>query len=257
MVNLSPTALAAIALLSGAWLALAAWATLRGLGRGRAAALRIDATRHHEALLAASPALPLVVRRDGSLDEAERVALALGLAPRRNGSTSSPRPWTRRTGKPLLAGVESSAAAAGDFALSLRPVGIGPGVPDRTADRRRPPIRPARSSSGSPTRPRARRRWRRFASGPSGSPAALDALSGLIEAAPFPIWHRGPDLRLAMVNSAYVAAVEAEDGGRSSKAVSSWSTTARREPWPRRPRFARAARRAPATSRRRSAASGG
>jgi signal transduction histidine kinase len=41
--------------------------------------------------------------------------------------------------------------------------------------------------------------------------AALDALSALIEAAPFPMWHRGPDLRLAMVNSAYVAAVEAED----------------------------------------------
>ena len=41
--------------------------------------------------------------------------------------------------------------------------------------------------------------------------AALQALSGLIELAPFPIWHRGPDLTLAMVNSAYVAAVEAED----------------------------------------------
>jgi signal transduction histidine kinase len=41
--------------------------------------------------------------------------------------------------------------------------------------------------------------------------SALDALSGLIEAAPFPVWHRGPDLRLAMVNSAYVAAVEASD----------------------------------------------
>jgi signal transduction histidine kinase len=40
---------------------------------------------------------------------------------------------------------------------------------------------------------------------------ALDALSALIEAAPFPMWHRGPDLRLAMVNSAYVAAVEADD----------------------------------------------
>ena len=39
---------------------------------------------------------------------------------------------------------------------------------------------------------------------------ALDALSGLVEAAPFPVWHRGPDLRLAMVNSAYVAAVEAD-----------------------------------------------
>jgi signal transduction histidine kinase/PAS domain-containing protein len=41
--------------------------------------------------------------------------------------------------------------------------------------------------------------------------AAFDALSALIEAAPFPMWHRGPDLRLAMVNSAYVAAVEADD----------------------------------------------
>jgi signal transduction histidine kinase len=42
--------------------------------------------------------------------------------------------------------------------------------------------------------------------------SALNALSGLIEAAPFPMWHRGPDLRLAMVNSAYVDAVEAESG---------------------------------------------
>jgi signal transduction histidine kinase len=41
--------------------------------------------------------------------------------------------------------------------------------------------------------------------------SALDALSSLIEAAPFPMWHRGPDLRLAMVNGAYVTAVEASD----------------------------------------------
>ncbi|HEX8216561.1 MAG TPA: PAS-domain containing protein, partial [Allosphingosinicella sp.] len=40
---------------------------------------------------------------------------------------------------------------------------------------------------------------------------ALDALSALIEAAPFPVWHRGPDRRLAMVNTAYVAAVEGSD----------------------------------------------
>ncbi|HWL46121.1 MAG TPA: PAS-domain containing protein, partial [Sphingomonadaceae bacterium] len=38
---------------------------------------------------------------------------------------------------------------------------------------------------------------------------AIDGLSGLIEAAPFPMWYRGPDLRLALVNSAYVRAVEA------------------------------------------------
>ncbi len=39
---------------------------------------------------------------------------------------------------------------------------------------------------------------------------ALNSLSALIEAAPFPMWLRGPDLRLALVNSAYVRAVEGE-----------------------------------------------
>jgi signal transduction histidine kinase len=42
---------------------------------------------------------------------------------------------------------------------------------------------------------------------------ALTALGRLIEAAPFPIWHRAPDLSLALVNDAYVRAVEASDAG--------------------------------------------
>ena len=42
---------------------------------------------------------------------------------------------------------------------------------------------------------------------------AFEAMTGLIEAAPLPIWYRGPDLKLAMVNSAYVAAVEGSDRG--------------------------------------------
>ena len=41
--------------------------------------------------------------------------------------------------------------------------------------------------------------------------SALDALTQLIEAAPFPMWYRGPDLCLGLVNSAFVAAVEASD----------------------------------------------
>ena len=41
--------------------------------------------------------------------------------------------------------------------------------------------------------------------------AAYDALTGLIEAAPLPMWYRGADLKLSMVNSAYVDAVEARD----------------------------------------------
>jgi PAS domain-containing protein len=38
---------------------------------------------------------------------------------------------------------------------------------------------------------------------------ALEALSGVIEAAPMPVWHRTPDQRISLVNGAYVAAVDA------------------------------------------------
>ncbi|MEO7365231.1 MAG: PAS-domain containing protein, partial [Sphingomicrobium sp.] len=41
--------------------------------------------------------------------------------------------------------------------------------------------------------------------------AALDSLTHLIESAPFPMWFRGPDLKLGLVNSAFVQAVEASD----------------------------------------------
>lgn len=41
---------------------------------------------------------------------------------------------------------------------------------------------------------------------------AFAALAGLIEAAPLPMWHRRPDMRLHFVNHAYVNAVGANDG---------------------------------------------
>ncbi|GAA4773663.1 PAS domain-containing sensor histidine kinase [Stakelama sediminis] len=48
----------------------------------------------------------------------------------------------------------------------------------------------------------------------SGLGAAFDALRGLIEAAPLPMWYRDENLKLAMVNTAYVRAVEAEDAAQ-------------------------------------------
>ena len=41
--------------------------------------------------------------------------------------------------------------------------------------------------------------------------AALNSLTHLIEAAPFPMWYRGPDLKLGLVNSSFVHAVEGTD----------------------------------------------
>ena len=45
----------------------------------------------------------------------------------------------------------------------------------------------------------------------SQTEGALDALTHLIENAPFPMWYRGPDLNLGLVNAAFVAAVEGQD----------------------------------------------
>ncbi|MEA3010118.1 MAG: hypothetical protein QOJ91_1810 [Sphingomonadales bacterium] len=211
MISVSPTALAAIAFFAGTWLALAIWASVRGLGRGRDAAERIEATRHHQALLAASPAIPLIVRRDGSLDETERIAVALGLeqAPRRVADLAAAFP--EKDGRALLDRIEASGATAGGFALSIRPTDSSRVY--RLRGGPAPPSYPAGTillwlTDATETEEEMaalRERTEKLA-------GALDALSGLIEAAPFPIWHRGPDLRLAMVNSAYVAAVEAEDG---------------------------------------------
>jgi PAS domain-containing protein len=87
---------------------------------------------------------------------------------------------------------------------------------------------------------------------------ALEALTGLIEAAPFPIWYRGPDLRLAMVNRAYVDAVEA-DTGESVIAgeIELVDQATGANPWPRLPKCASAARRRAGRCPTRSRASGG
>ncbi|QIK79705.1 histidine kinase [Sphingomonas piscis] len=63
--------------------------------------------------------------------------------------------------------------------------------------------------------------------------AALNSLTHLIEAAPFPMWYRNPELELGLVNSAFVAAVEARDAadviGRGIELVDGAGSQAARE----------------------------
>src|SRR4051794_6957382 len=80
MPTLTPTAAALIALVCGGWLAAALWATLRGLSRSRAASGRMGEGVRAEALLAAAPALPLLVTKDGRLQGPDRTAFVLGLS---------------------------------------------------------------------------------------------------------------------------------------------------------------------------------
>ncbi len=205
---LSATAAIALALVAGAWLALALWASLRGARLAREAVAVSDDRLRCDALLAASPAAALVVGPDGSMDGDPRLAAMLGVG-------TLPADW------PSLAALQGESAdeliRLVEDARSGAPstMTFAPPAAARILKAEVEPAPPAFaprsvliwfSDATVATREAEALRERLDRRG-----AALDALSGLIEAAPFPVWHRGPDLALTMVNGAYAAAVEAGD----------------------------------------------
>jgi signal transduction histidine kinase len=205
--------LASIALFAGGWLALALWLAWRGQRAAEAARGQGREIARLSALLDAGPAAPLTVRRDGRLQGGPRVAAWFGLEALPGTFAELVESGAFAPGDAALLSerVRGAARAGAAGTLVLRParsdailrIDVAPAPPqlgagsallwmvDATADEQQ-----AASASAEAAR----------------QAEALEALSRLIEAAPFPIWYRGPDLKLAMVNSAYVAAVEAESG---------------------------------------------
>ena len=212
MSGLPPLLFVLVALVAGAWLAAAYWASRRAWLVARTAEAMVGDSERHEALLAAGPAILLIVFADGAIGGSPRLAGALGL-------DALPARWPALLGEgaPFAADDAATlgrhvadAAAGGTFSLTLRPAG--------SARSFRIDGGPAPSGYGE----RAVALWfidvteaeeaaAVLAARLERRSAALDALSALLEAAPFPMWHRGPDLKLAMVNGAYVRAVEGED----------------------------------------------
>src|SRR5438309_1167182 len=122
MLSLTPTAAALIALVCGGWLAVAVWATLRGLRRSREAVGQVAEVAGSEALLAAAPAIPLLVRRDGTLEGMQRAAFALGLT-QLPSSFSSDLGLAPADAAAVRDAVADAQGAGGSFALTVRPEG--------------------------------------------------------------------------------------------------------------------------------------
>lgn len=191
----------------------ACWILYTGL-RAKAAAAAIAAGNDRlAALLGVGPALAMVVRADGRLELPDRLADWLGLAPppRFLADLASPGAGLSSDDAAALGEAVTAAQRAGEpFALSIRPQGSARVL---TARGQRAPreigaggvviwffdATDAVAEIGT-LRTQADELAHAFA-----------ALKGLIEAAPLPMWYRGPDLRLAMVNTAYVRAVEGRD----------------------------------------------
>jgi signal transduction histidine kinase len=216
----SPLALALIGLLLAAWVAGAAGLMIAASAKARAADSARKAARRMARMIDEAPAIPLLVRADGRIEASERLAGWFGLA-------KLPQYLSDLDGGAAGKGLSAEQLAelsnyvsrtqktAAPFRMALTPPGSQRSLAVRgtLAD---PQVSPGGaallwvfdfSESESELA-----RLRADAARAKGDFAAL---VGLIEAAPLPMWFRGPDARLKLVNKAYVAAV----GGESADAV--------------------------------------
>jgi PAS domain-containing protein len=213
MVELAPNSAALLAILAGAWLCAGAWSTSQAVRKLRAArAERLDAERKQE-LVAGAPASWLLIYPDGRLEGLPRLAGLLGM-PGLPDNVSELQNVDSAFARPDLVRVvhqSSSAATSGaEIFLTCRPEGSSCVLAVRAAPAP-PPYRSGTILLWFTDVTESENQLSKLRNEVERQAAALDSLSALIEAAPFPMWHRGPDLRLAMVNSAYVSAVEAGD----------------------------------------------
>ncbi|MGN7931263.1 PAS-domain containing protein [Sphingopyxis sp. 22461] len=220
--SLSPTFLFALGLFAALWLLAGFWATVRGIAMQRRAAFVAGQAERLASLVEASPQLPVIVRADWRIEASERLGRWLGLS-------QGPRNFDELRGlgsgldaaghDALRQAILGAQRGAKPFTLSLKPEGgdraiiiHGAAAPNAVCGSGGVLLWLSDATDGQRALAHAR-------SERDEAMAAFEALSGLIEAAPFPMWFRDTDLHLALVNTAYVRAVEAKsavaviDGG--------------------------------------------
>jgi signal transduction histidine kinase len=162
-------------------------------------------------LLKASPSRPMLVGKDGRVELDERLAQELGLATELPAldSLSQPEAGIEPADLTWLSGAVTAATLSGEriegsvrLANSTRLLDVRGGPAPLGAAPGTLLLWFSDSSRAEAERSATAQRL-------SATEQAFDALSRLIEAAPFPMWVRGGDLNLALVNRAFVQAVEA------------------------------------------------
>jgi signal transduction histidine kinase len=203
-------AIAALALL---WLVIAVAIAVAAARRFRLAQQVLDAAKANARLLELMPARPLVVRPGARVEVDEQLLRDLGIEgrPDKLDELAGNGSGIDRSDLDVLASdIEAAQASAGRVSRTVRASGSA-----RVFDVRGGPAPAGEppgtlllwffdNSAGEEERAKLALRLRQTES-------ALNSLTHLIEAAPFPMWYRGPDLKLGLVNSAFVNAVEGRD----------------------------------------------
>jgi signal transduction histidine kinase len=215
---LNQTALMLIGLLVAAWTLAAGWAVLAARGRVKRAEQAQRLARRLSRMVDESPALPMLVRTDGRIEGPARLAGWFGLdampgylSELDGGERGLP---AHQLGQ-LIEHVRRAQKSAAPFRMVATPRGSARNLALRghLAD---PQVSPGGAAlvwvfdfSDSEAE------MRKLRAQTEAAQADFAGLSGLIEAAPLPMWFRGTDGALRIVNSAYVAAV----GGTSAEQV--------------------------------------
>lgn len=209
-----PTAL--IGILMALWLVGATVAIWIGLSLRRQSLKMLRQTSRLARLLETAPAFPVVVKGDGRIEAADRFSRLMGLST--SASSLSDLGGHREAGlnsqdlAKLEEKVRETQRTGKDFALPLAIEGSERRllVVGSIADAVIYPNGAALLWFFDSTE--SLRELEQRTQESDEARAAFAALAGLIEAAPLPMWHRSPDMKLNFVNSAYVAAVGGTDG---------------------------------------------
>ncbi len=211
----SPALSALLGLLLALWTAGAVWVMLRASGREQKSLASRKLALRLSRLIEEGPAIPLLVRADGRIEAPDRLARWIGLdkVPDYLSELSGPdgRGLTEQQIDDLTRNVRRTQRTARPFRME---VAVVPGS-DKSLAMHGSLADPAVSPGG------AALVWVFDFSDSEAELAQLreeaararedfGALVGLIEAAPMPMWFRGADMLLRLVNKAYVSAVGAE-----------------------------------------------
>ncbi len=215
--DISPLSLVLIALLLAAWAVGASLVVLRANRSVKRAKAARTSLKRMQTLLDVAPALPLLVRVDGRIEAPDKLARLLGLAAMPQylselaAPAGNPKAGGLATGQleQLWAKIQITQKSAAPFrmAINLPNSHRSLALYGTLADPQVSPGGAALVWVFDFTESHAEMaRLRDAATRATGDFAAL---VGLIEAAPMPMWFRGADLTLQLVNQAYVDAVGA------------------------------------------------
>lgn len=208
--------IALVGILFAIWTVVAAYAIWAGVSMRRRAVRTLQQTSRFGRLLETAPAIPIIVKGDGRFEATDRFARWIGLD--RNieyiGDLASDAEMHGEEGglahkdlERFTENIRSTQKTGKSFSQALTLVGSNKKflVKGSIADALIYPNGAALLWVFDATESVSQ--LEKLQKDADEAHSAFAALVGLIEASPFPMWHRSPDLRLTFVNAAYVKAV--------------------------------------------------